>query len=435
MAYSYWELALYFFFYSFLGWLVEVGIYAIKEKRVCNRGILTLPLSFSYGISMVLLILLLPTLESNYIFQLLMALIVSSAVRNLANFLIDRLGKGRIPKDSDDSMFSGELGKSTVALLIALGFLFVYLLVHPVVFLAVHTLPQWLSILSVIVLAVLSCADAAVLLYVFHIDDRDGENEQRRREYSRDKARFGRRIYQLVWGRIERAYPGMEKALPGERCQVFAQGLCFDKLIWMFMICALLGDLIETLYCKLTIDVWMSRSSVIYGPFSIVWGVGAVLLTIVLQKVVQKDDRYVFLAGFFLGGAYEYLCSVFTEVFLGTVFWDYSDMPLNIGGRTNLLFCFFWGVLAVIWVKVCYPRLSGWIERVPPVPGKILTWIMLLFMICNILISAAAMTRYTDRMAGKAADNAVELFLDQRYNDALVEFVWPNLRIRDRANT
>ena len=41
---------------------------------------------FSYGISMVLLILLLPTLESNYIFQLLMALIVSSAVRNLANF-------------------------------------------------------------------------------------------------------------------------------------------------------------------------------------------------------------------------------------------------------------------------------------------------------------------------------------------------------------
>ena len=349
--------------------------------------------------------------------------------------MIERLGKGRIPKDSDYSMFSGELGKSTVALLIALGFLFVYLLVHPVVFLAVHTLPQWLSILSVIVLAVLSCADAAVLLYVFHIDDRDGENEQRRREYSRDKARFGRRIYQLVWGRIERAYPGMEKALPGERCHVFAQGICFDKLIWMFMICALLGDLIETLYCKLTIDVWMSRSSVIYGPFSIVWGVGAVLLTIVLQKVVQKDDRYVFLAGFFLGGAYEYLCSVFTEVFLGTVFWDYSDMPLNIGGRTNLLFCFFWGVLAVIWVKVCYPRLSGWIERVPPVPGKILTWIMLLFMICNILISAAAMTRYTDRMAGKAADNAVELFLDQRYNDALVEFVWPNLRIRDRANT
>ena len=124
MAYSYWELALYFFFYSFLGWLVEVGIYAIKEKRVCNRGVLTLPLSFSYGISMVLLLLLLPTLGNNYIFQFLMALIVSSAVRNLANFLIERLGKGRIPKDSDYSVFSGELGKTTVALLIALCLLY-----------------------------------------------------------------------------------------------------------------------------------------------------------------------------------------------------------------------------------------------------------------------------------------------------------------------
>lgn len=114
----------------------------LRKSECATGGILTLPLSFSYGISMVLLILLLPTLESNYIFQLLMALIVSSAVRNLANFLIERLGKGRIPKDSDYSMFSGELGKTTVALLIALGFLFVYLLVHPVVFLRFTRCPS-----------------------------------------------------------------------------------------------------------------------------------------------------------------------------------------------------------------------------------------------------------------------------------------------------
>lgn len=92
MAYSYWELALYFFFYSFGGWLVEVGIYAIKEKRVCNRGILTAAAEFFLRHFHGVADLLLPTLESNYIFQLLMALIVSSAVRNLANFLIERLG-------------------------------------------------------------------------------------------------------------------------------------------------------------------------------------------------------------------------------------------------------------------------------------------------------------------------------------------------------
>ena len=97
----------------------------------------------------------------------------------------------------------------------------------------------------------------------------------------------------------------------------------------------------------------MSRSSVIYGTFSIVWGFGAVILTVVLQRLAGKEDRYIFLAGSVLGGVYEYLCSVFTEIFLGTTFWDYSDMPFNIGGRTNLLYCIFWGLLSVVWVKMC----------------------------------------------------------------------------------
>ena len=87
----------------------------------------------------------------------------------------------------------------------------------------------------------------------------------------------------------------------------------------------------------------MSRSSVIYGAFSIVWGLGAVILTVVLQRFAGREDRYVFIAGSVLGGVYEYVCSVFTEVFFGTTFWDYSDMPFNIGGRTNLLYCIFWG--------------------------------------------------------------------------------------------
>ena len=110
----------------------------------------------------------------------------------------------------------------------------------------------------------------------------------------------------------------------------------------------------------------MSRSSVIYGTFSIVWGFGAGILTVVLQRLAGKEDRYIFLAGSVLGGVYEYLCSVFTEIFLGTTFWDYSDMPFNIGGRTNLLYCIFWGLLSVVWVKICYPTISGWIEKLPP---------------------------------------------------------------------
>ena len=209
-----------------------------------------------------------------------------------------------------------------------------------------------------------------------------------------------------------------------------AQGLGFYKVFWMFFICSLLGDWIETVYVYLVSGVLMSRSSVIYGTFSLVWGLGGALFTVVLQPLRERNDRMVFLGGFFLGGAFEYLCSVFTEVVFGTVFWDYSDMPFNIQGRTNLLFMFFWGVLALVWVKAVYPRLNRWIERIPPVTGTVLTWCLVVFMVLNALLSGMAMGRYIERQAGAAEQTLLGAFLDSQYPDSVIEFLWPNMRIR-----
>ena len=78
-----------------------------------------------------------------------------------------------------------------------------------------------------------------------------------------------------------------------------------------------MGDLTETVYCRITSGVWMSRSSVVYGPFSIVWGLGCAFLTALLYKYKDKNDRYIFVYGTVLGGAYEYVCSVFTELVFG----------------------------------------------------------------------------------------------------------------------
>lgn len=52
--------------------------------------------------------------------------------------------------------------------------------------------------------------------------------------------------------------------------------------------------------------------------------------------------------GTFIGGAYEYICSVFTEIVFGKIFWDYRGLPFNLGGRINLLYCFFWGIATVV---------------------------------------------------------------------------------------
>ena len=171
----------------------------------------------------------------------------------------------------------------------------------------------------------------------------------------------------------------------------------------------------------------MNRSSVLYGPFSFVWGLGAVVLTVTLQRLAEKNDRYVFAAGFVIGGVYEYMCSVFTELVFGTVFWDYSEMPLNIGGRTNVLFCFFWGVLAVAWIKMIYPPMSKGIESLPALTGKILTWVVVFVMACNAVLTSAAMLRYSTRPEQPQPANAFEEFIDRQYGDGYMERRWPNM--------
>lgn len=435
MEYTYLELVTYFFIYSFLGWALEVAVMAVREKRFVNRGFFNLPLCPEYGVMLDILIILLPTQGKNYLWQYLTALIVVSVVEYLSGGMAKRIWRKKLWRYENRTLFSGEKKHLLLALIKAAVVYAVVLLVHPLVFAFVMLIPPLVLKISCLILGILLAADFFSILYAVHKSKGSAElieTKQRLGQKQQERqSRLGGKIYQLIWKRLNRAYPDMEQMSDSDgEAYVFAQGVCLDKLIWVFIICAFLGDLIETLFCRITGGVWMSRSSVIYGAFSIVWGIGAVLLTVVLQRLAGKEDRYIFLAGCIIGGVYEYLCSVFTEVFLGTTFWDYSDMPFNIGGRTNLLYCIFWGILSVVWVKICYPVISGWIEKLPALQGKIATWVIVVVMVCDAAISAAAMVRYVDRQAGKAAENVAETFLDVQYPDETIERVWPNMRMQ-----
>lgn len=166
--------------------------------------------------------------------------------------------------------------------------------------------------------------------------------------------RLSVRVYRYLERRVERAYPAVQP-VPEKKEKtetgVFAEGCSFYKIVLLFIIGAFLGDITEAIFCRITAGVWMSRSSLVWGPFSIVWGLAIALATWFLYNYRDRSDGFLFAFGTFLGGAYEYICSVFTEIVFGKVFWDYSDIPFNLGGRINLLYCFFWGIAAVVWLK------------------------------------------------------------------------------------
>ena len=115
------------------------------------------------------------------------------------------------------------------------------------------------------------------------------------------------------------------------------------------------------------------------------------------------------------------------------MFWDYSDIPFNLGGRINLLYCFFWGIAAWVWMKRLYPLISRWIEKIPKKAGKILTWIFLVFMVWDIGISALALARYGERAQGIPPAHELAVWLDREFPDERMDEIYPSAKTMEKV--
>ena len=442
MKYTGMEFLWLFLVYSFLGWVLETAAGTIKKKRFTNRGFTTGPFCGVYGTAAVLMAGALQELRGNPVFLFLGCAAVATAVEWITGKTLERLNRKKWWDYSEKRWnFDGYICLSYSVLWGILGFVavrwgddfFIWLY---------HALPGFAAkTVTFAAAAVVFCDTAASLATVRYVRQRSlrvlktaGESTPVRKFQYRTAVltrRLGKAIEAGVERRMEKAYPLIfEAAEQITKRKVFAEGCGFYKLFWLFLIGAVLGDLVETVFCRLTAGVWMSRSSLVWGPFSIVWGLAIATATALLYKDREKPDRHLFFIGTVLGGAYEYVCSVFTELVFGTVFWDYSEIPFNLGGRINLLYCFFWGIAAVIWIKGLYPFFSRWIEKIPVLWGYILTWVLAVFMAANIVVSSMALIRYDRRSEGMQADNVIEKLLDEHFDDERMERIYPNALAR-----
>ena len=133
--------------------------------------------------------------------------------------------------------------------------------------------------------------------------------------------------------------------------------LDFFNLFWIFVVCCVLGLLIETVYHAIVFGGYRVRAGVLYGPFSPIYGFGAVLMTVALNRFHNKPIVIIFLVSAIIGGTFEYLTSWFMQFAFGIVAWDYTGTFLSIDGRTNFVFMCMWGVLGCLWVKLLLPRM------------------------------------------------------------------------------
>lgn len=199
-------------------------------------------------------------------------------------------------------------------------------------------------------------------------------------------------------------------------------------VFWLFLIAGVAGDLVEIVFWLVTRGELTSRSSLIYGQFSIVWGAGAVLLTLVFHRMDSRSTPRIFLAGTLLGGVYEYVCSLLQEKLFGACFWDYRHLPFNLNGRVNLLFCLFWGA-AALWVRAACPALYRLVARIPLERGRRIAAGAAAFLVFSTAVTAAALGRMDRRREGEPALGAVSRFLDAAFPDHFLHARYPNMGI------
>lgn len=206
----------------------------------------------------------------------------------------------------------------------------------------------------------------------------------------------------------------------------FASGLCFEKVVWIFIICCITGFIVETIWCFIRHGYIESRKSLVYGPLSVAYGMGGVILTLVLYKLKDAQMWKIFLTAFLVGTVTEYICSLGQEIVFGSVAWDYSNVPLNINGRVCLLYSLFWGVLGIGWIKVLYPFMSTIIEKIPIHIGTILTWAFIVFFVFDAFLSATAALRMDARTKEIPPANHYEVFLDNHFDDERMHKIYAN---------
>lgn len=206
------------------------------------------------------------------------------------------------------------------------------------------------------------------------------------------------------------------------------EGFSVTHVIWLFFIGCIAGYIVETAFCFVKNGYFESRQGMIYGPFSQIYGFGAVIIALVLTPLAKKGELWIFVGGGLIGGAYEALCSIIQEAMLGTTSWEYSGHSFSLfGGRTSLLYMVFWGALAVIYMKRIYPHVCKMIEQIPKRPKHTLSIIIAVLISADMLISGLAVARWAERDAGVAANNAVEVWLDEAYPDEMLEEIYPNM--------
>ena len=159
-------------------------------------------------------------------------------------------------------------------------------------------------------------------------------------------------------------------------------------LINCFFIYSILGFIFEGLVTLITSGHF--SSGIFYGPWTPVYGVGAIIILIVSKKLFKNlhmhrllETIIVFFVVSILLSFAEWVGGVLIELIFDTSLWDYSKQDFNLGKYVSLEMTLVWGFMSVLFIYIIHPILDKVIEKIP----KWLTILLIISFIIDVIIT------------------------------------------------
>lgn len=208
--------------------------------------------------------------------------------------------------------------------------------------------------------------------------------------------------------------------------------LNYFNLFWVFFVCSVLGLILEEVWHMVVVDpgVYQDRAGMLFGPFSPIYGFGAVLMTMALNRFYKKNPLIIFLVSALIGGAFEVFVGWFMQTSFGVVSWSYSHirlfgMPDPIAvltrGRTCTPFACMWGLGGLIWIKVLLPRLLKLINMIPWKRRYSATVILTAVMLIDGVMTLQSLDYWYQRVNGTVRNIPVAQFFDKHFDNEYME--------------
>lgn len=209
----------------------------------------------------------------------------------------------------------------------------------------------------------------------------------------------------------------------------------YHKYLWYLIIFSIIGLFLEVIACLIMEKVFNKVPGLILGPLCIIYGLGAIIVIICLDRFKEHKIK-LFILGSILCAMIEYAMSFILEATLGARLWDCSWAKFNINGRVCLEHAILCGVLVVLTVGVIRKYIDLLVEKIQGKKRIVVDIIVTILLLTIIMLTIWGTITYSVRarevMNGKnytSNNNIIEKFQNTAFSNEIMEKIFSEMKI------